>query len=299
MRPLRCCTVIRSGMFTTIQDLGRPGYAHLGVPRAGAVDLPAHRLANRLVGNDPQAATLETTVDGVAVRFACQAWAAVTGAVAGVSVDGEPACWGLPLLLRPGQSLEISPALHGLRSYLAISGGVAVPPELASRSRDVLADLGPAPLSVGQVLPLGEPVGAPAQLDFAPWPVPARDPVLPVTVGPRADWFSPAALAALLGRSWTVTADLNRIGIRLSGSSLRRVRREELPSEGTVIGAIEVPADGQPLIFLNDHPTTIGYPVIAVVTQAGHAVCAQLCPGDAVRFTAATCPTAVPGTQVG
>lgn len=283
----RSCVVTRPGMLTTVQDLGRPGRAHLAVPRSGAADRPAHLLANRLVGNRPDAATLETTMGGVALRFACPAWVAVTGAVAPVTVDGRSVQWGVPLRLSAGETLDVGAAVHGLRSYLAVDGGFAVDPELGSRSRDLLGGIGPPPLAGAQHLPLGPAGRAPTPLHFAPWPVPAARPVLAVDIGPRDDWFTRAAVQALFDAEWTVTPHCDRIGVRLSGPHLARARSDELPSEGTVIGAIEVPSDGQPLIFLNDHPTTIGYPTIATVRRESLAACAQLRPGQPVRFAPA------------
>lgn len=281
----RLVIVARAGALTTIQDLGRPGHAHLAVPRAGAADLPAHLLANQLVGNPAGAATLETTLTGVTLRVMCQAWAVVTGAVAPVTVDRRPVGWGLPVLVQRGQTLDVGQATYGLRSYVAFSGGFAAKPVLGSRSRDILAGIGPAPLTEGQELTLGMPGRPPAHLDLAPWPVPCEDPVLAVTPGPRDDWFTPAAITCLLSERWTVTPDSNRIGVRLAGRPLPWARAGELPSEGTVTGAVEVPPDGQPLIFLNDHPTTIGYPVIATVSSASLPACAQVRPGQSVRFT--------------
>jgi len=286
----RLAIVTRAGALTTIQDLGRPGHAHLAVPRAGAADLPAHLLANRLAGNPPGAATLETTLTGVALRVTCRTWAAVTGAPAPVTAGGRPAAWGLPVLLQPGQTLDVGQATRGLRSYVALAGGVDATPVLGSRSRDILAGIGPAPLTDGQELPLGEPGQPPARLDLAPWPVPCDDPVLAITPGPRDDWFTPAALTLLTSQRWTVTPDSNRVGIRLAGRPLPRARADELPSEGTITGAVEVPPDGQPLIFLNDHPTTIGYPVIATVRPASLPACAQARPGQTVRFTLQASP---------
>lgn len=281
----RLVVVARAGALTTIQDLGRPGHAHLAVPRAGAADLPAHLLANKLIGNPADAATLETTLTGVTLRVMCQSWAAVTGAVAPVTVDRRPAGWGVPVFVQRGQTLDVGQATYGLRSYVAVSGGFAARPLLGSRSRDILAGIGPDPLTEGQELILGTPGRPPAYLDVAPWPVPCEDPVLAVTPGPRDDWFAPAAITSLLSERWTVTPDSNRIGVRLAGRPLSRARAGELPSEGTVTGAVEVPPDGQPLIFLNDHPTTIGYPVIAIVSPASLPACAQVRPGQSVRFT--------------
>ncbi|HET6876255.1 MAG TPA: biotin-dependent carboxyltransferase family protein [Jatrophihabitans sp.] len=283
----RSCVVTRAGMLTTVQDLGRPGQAHLAVPHSGAADRPAHLLANRLVGNPAGAATLETTLTGVALRFGCPAWVAVTGAVADVSVDDRSVHWGIPLRMEAGQTLDVGPAVHGLRSYVAVDGGFAVDPELGSRSHDVLSHIGPQPLVEAHHLPLGRAGAPPEPLHFAPWPVPAARPVLAVDLGPRDDWFTRAALHTLFDAEWTVTQDCDRIGVRLAGPHLARARSDELPSEGTVVGAVEVPSGGQPLIFLADHPTTIGYPTIATLRQESVAACAQLRPGQPVRFAPA------------
>ncbi|WP_235854148.1 hypothetical protein [Nonomuraea aridisoli] len=147
--------VVRAGALTTVQDLGRHGLAHLGVPRSGALDEPAHRLANRLVGNLESAATLETTLTGTAVRLHAAATVAVTGAPAPVRIDGRPAAWGAPVHVPAGAVLDVGTATHGLRSYVAFSGGIEVSPVLGSRSTDLLSGLGPSPLSNGDRLPLG------------------------------------------------------------------------------------------------------------------------------------------------
>lgn len=291
----RQCAVTRPGMLTTVQDLGRPGQAHLGVPRSGAVDRPAHELANRLVGNHPNAATLETTMAGVALHFDSPAWVAVTGAIGPVEIDGRSAHWGIPLRMERGATLEVGPAVHGLRSYVAVDGGFCADPELGSRSRDLLGGIGPEPLVEHQLLTLGPAGRTPEPLHFAPWPVPPACPVLAVDLGPRDDWFTRAALSSLFDAEWRVTPHCDRIGVRLAGPHLARARHGELPSEGTVIGAIEVPAEGQPLIFLNDHPTTIGYPTIATLRRSSIAACAQLRPGQAIRFTPARSATSRPG----
>ncbi|MFH8371086.1 biotin-dependent carboxyltransferase family protein [Streptomyces sp. NPDC018031] len=278
-------TVVRAGALTTVQDLGRPGHAHLGVPRSGALDGDAHRLANRLVGNPVTAATLETTVTGCAVRVRRAVWAAVTGAACEVTVDGRPAAWGAPVRVPAGAVLEAGPARHGVRSYLAFGGGIAVEPEIGSRSTDVLSGLGPAPLTDGRVLPLGPPPGPPAAA-----PAPARagfaaELVLPVVLGPRHDWFTAAGLRTLTGGGFRVSAAGNRIGLRTEGPALERAVPGELPSEGMVLGALQVPPDGRPVLFLADHPTTGGYPVVGVVPEAYLSAAAQAAPGTPVRFT--------------
>ncbi|WP_338017919.1 biotin-dependent carboxyltransferase family protein [Streptomyces taklimakanensis] len=279
--------VVRAGALTTVQDLGRTGLAHLGVPRAGAVDLPAHRLANRLVGNPAGAATLETTLTGCAVRVRAgrPVSVAVTGAPCPVRIDGRPAPWGTTVRVSDGSVVELDAARAGVRGYLAVAGGVAVEPVLGSRSTDLLSGLGPEPLSEGVRLPIGGERGWAPHPDIVPVPgPPVTELVLPLVLGPRDDWFTPAALRLLGAGAWRVSAASNRVGLRTEGPSLERARGGELPSEGVVTGAVQVPPDGRPVVFLADHPTTGGYPVVGVVPEEALAAAAQAVPGLAVRF---------------
>jgi biotin-dependent carboxylase-like uncharacterized protein len=278
--------VVRPGMLTTVQDLGRTGQAHLGVPHSGALDLPALRLVNRLVGNPEGAAALETTLDGCAVRALGAVTVAVGGAPCAVTVDGRPVAWGAPVRLGEGDLLEVGAAARGVRAYVAFGGGIAVEPVLGSRSADLLSGLGPEPLSEGAVLPLGSPRPLPDPADGAPWPAPPSELVLRVRLGPRDDWFTGAALRTLTTGVFRVSAASNRIGMRTEGPALERAVHDELPSEGMVTGAVQVPSNGRPLVFLADHPTTGGYPVIAVVTERDIAAMAQAVPGTPVRFVA-------------
>ncbi|MGW7042623.1 5-oxoprolinase subunit C family protein [Streptomyces avermitilis] len=282
----RALAVVRAGALTTVQDLGRPGYAHLGVPRSGALDPPAAALVNRLVGNPPEAAVLETTLNGCALRPRSAVTVAVGGAPCAVTVGGIPAPWGAPVRVPGGTLLDIGPAQSGVRGYVAVSGGVAVEPVLGSRSTDLLSGLGPAPLTDGTVLPLGHPVGPHARVDTVPQPGPPAELVLRVTPGPRDDWFTATAVRTLVTRAYRVSTASNRIGLRTEGPALERSRTGELPSEGMVWGAVQVPPDGRPVVFLADHPTTGGYPVIAVVRPADLPAAAQAVPGTPVRFVA-------------
>ncbi|WP_411106603.1 biotin-dependent carboxyltransferase family protein [Streptomyces sp. cmx-4-9] len=282
--------VVRPGALTTVQDRGRPGYAHLGVPRSGALDTAAHALANRLLGNAPDAAALETTLDGVGLRALAATVVAVTGAPCAVRVDGRPVPWGAPVRLPAGAELEVGPARSGVRSYVAVRGGVAVPPVLGSRSTDLLSGLGPPVLSDGLLLPVGGPGPAPDAWPDA-WGLPGApsELALPLRLGPRADWFTAASLAGLWRTGFRVSAVSNRIGLRTeAGTPLVRARSGELPSEGMVLGAVQVPPDGLPVVFLADHPVTGGYPVVGVV-PAGPALdaAAQARPGTPVRFVRA------------
>ena len=282
----RALSVVRAGALTTVQDGGRPGHAHLGVPRSGALDAPTAALVNRLVGNPPGAAVLETTVNGCALRPRSAVTVAVGGAPCPVTVDGRPVAWGAPVRVPAGAVLDVGAAASGLRSYVAVSGGIAVEPVLGSRSTDLLAGLGPAPLTDGTVLPLGpEPVPH-ARVDVAPQPAPPDELVLRVTLGPRDDWFTPDAVRAFTSRAYRVSPASNRIGRRTEGPALERALSGELPSEGMVLGAVQVPPDGRPVVFLADHPTTGGYPVIGVVRSADLPAAAQAVPGPPVRFVA-------------
>lgn len=212
--------VLRPGALTTLQDLGRPGYAHLGVPRSGALDAGAHALANRLLGNPPEAATLETTLDGVGLRaLGGPVVVAVTGAPCGVRVCGRAAPWGAPVLLRAGAELEVGRAESGVRSYVAVRGGFAAPPVLGSRSTDLLSGLGPPVLTAGALLAVGpagpDPV---AGADALAMPGPPSELVLPLRLGPRADWFDRESVTdRLLRARYRVSAASNRIGLRTEG----------------------------------------------------------------------------------
>ncbi|MEU2395696.1 biotin-dependent carboxyltransferase family protein [Streptomyces sp. NPDC007369] len=288
MNGAKSLEVVRPGALTTLQDGGRPGYAHLGVPRSGALDTAAYALANRLVGNPPDAAVLETTVDGVGLRAASAVTVAVTGAPCTVRISGRPVAWGAPVRVPAGAELEVGRAESGVRSYVAVRGGFTVPPVLGSRSTDLLSGLGPAVPSGGAVLPVGPAGPDPVRgADVLPAPGAPAELVLPLRPGPRADWFEPASLAALWRSAYRVSPASNRIGLRTeAGPRLARARPGELPSEGMVLGAVQVPPDGLPVVFLADHPVTGGYPVVGVVPP-GPALdaAAQARPGVPVRFT--------------
>ncbi|MFF8259804.1 biotin-dependent carboxyltransferase family protein [Streptomyces virginiae] len=282
--------VVRPGALTTVQDRGRPGHAHLGVPRSGALDTAAYALANRLLGNAPDAAVLETTLDGVSLRAAARTVVAVTGAPCPVRISGRPVAWGAPVGLPAGAELEVGGAESGLRSYVAVRGGLAVPPVLGSRSTDLLSGLGPPVLSAGMILPVGRPGPDPvAGADAYGLPAAPSELLLPLRPGPRADWFTGASLAGLWRSALRVSPSSNRIGLRTEGGpALVRARAGELPSEGMVLGAVQVPPDGLPVVFLADHPVTGGYPVVGVVPP-GPALdaAAQARPGTPVRFVRA------------
>ncbi|MEA5359474.1 biotin-dependent carboxyltransferase family protein [Amycolatopsis sp., V23-08] len=282
---MRSLEVVSPGALALVEDLGRPGYAHLGVAPSGALDTASLRLANRLVGNPEGSAGIEALLGGLSVRFTTSATVAVTGPAVPVDVDGRPFGSHTPVAVRAGQTLTLGTPAAGLRCYLAVSGGIDAEEVLGSRSRDVLSGIGPAPLRPGDVLPLGPVRGVPAGADVV---TPAAAPaslVIPVTPGPREDWLDSPAEG--LSAWWTVTPESNRVGLRLDGTPLRRAAQfaeAELPSEGVVTGAIQVPPSGLPVVFLADHPTTGGYPVAAVVRTSSLSALAQARPGTRVRF---------------
>ncbi len=278
----RALEVIDAGLQVTVQDFGRPGQAHLGVPRSGALDGPSHRLANRLVGNPESAATLECLGGRVAFRSRSAITVAVTGAQVPLVVDGRGRDWANGVAVPPGALVEVGDATSGLRSYVAVSGGIEVDPVLGSRSTDLLSGLGPDPVEKGDLLPLGAPVRAPVPVDVVRVRRPARE--LRLRLGPREDWFEESSVAAISGSSYAVGSASNRIGLRLEGEKIRWRGKDELPSEGMVLGAVQVPPNGQPVVFLNDHPTTGGYPVIGVVLAEDLPLCAQLRPGEKVTL---------------
>lgn len=310
--------VVTPGMQCTVQDLGRPRLAALGVGGAGAVDRSSLRRANRLAGNPENAAGLEVLFGGLVLRAATDQVLAVTGARvplgigradepsadddggAASAVDGAapPAVerhppLDAPFALLAGETLTLGRPTSGLRSYVAVRGGLDAPEILGSRSTDTLSGIGPEPIQPGSglaVLPTrgAHVVGTPE----TPPPLPEGTAVLRVVPGPRQDWFTAGSAEAFYSEEWTVTPQSSRVGLRLSGPELKRARDGELKSEGTVLGSVQVPPNGQPVLFLADHPVTGGYPVIGVVVDADLDLAAQLPPGASVRFAAVPPPAA-------
>lgn len=250
-------TIVAPGIATTIQDPGRPGYAHLGISPAGSVDPALAGLLNRLVGNPTTAAVLETVGDLVVEA----------GSLVTVATSRHAA----PHVLRPGDRVRIGVGGGRHWHYLAVRGGIVTPPVLGSRSHDTLSGLGAEPVGAGRVLPVGDEPADPVA-DFVPLPPVADD--ARIGAGPRLDWFAADTLAQFAAAPWRVTAS-SRVGVRLHGVALHRRVHEELPSEGLVRGAIQVPPDGDPIMLLADHPTTGGYPVVAVVHPDDVATVAQ------------------------
>lgn len=277
--------VLRTGPLALVEDLGRPGKAHLGVTRSGAADRRAHTLANRLVANPGEHATIEVMFGGFSARVrGGDVSIAVTGA------DTDPAVNGIPFgtnsihHVRDGGVISLGAPHSGLRSYLAVRGGIAVEPVLGSRSYDVMSAIGPAPLQPGDILPVGEQTAELPETDQAPV-ASISDDVLELNVvpGPRDDWFVDPDV--LIRTNWLVTTHSDRVGMRLVGMPLDyRWPDRQLPSEGATRGAIQIPPNGFPVILGPDHPVTGGYPVIGVVTDEDIDKLGQVRPGQTVRL---------------
>jgi biotin-dependent carboxylase-like uncharacterized protein len=279
-----------SGPLALVQDLGRPGHATLGVTRSGAADRASLRLANRLVANAEGAAGIEVTFGGLRLRALGELTVAVAGAPVPVDVDGRSVDLRAPLRLRTGQTLALGIPEEGLRSYVAVRGGIEARELLGSRSRDTLAGVGPEPLREGDELEVGAMPHEVPTVDHAPVP-PLGPATLGIVLGPRDDWFTDAR--AIAEGEWEVSSDSDRVGLRLArprdgGPPLTRTDDAELASEGVVRGALQVPPGGAPVLFLADHPVTGGYPVIAVVVDADTDRAAQLRPGERLTFAIGT-----------
>ncbi len=296
--------ILNPGAQSLIQDLGRRGFGPLGVSAAGALDRASLRRANRLVGNNSSVAAIETVNGGLTVEAIGDQVIAVAGAPTTLTVqspslteseesddDSKPGGqrtvpMATAFALLDGEVLTLGAPESGFRNYVAVRGGVDVPEVLGSRSADTMSGIGPAPLALGQELPIGEAtvstaVGSPElQPDFPG----AGVTVLDVVPGPRADWFDQEALDSLCSQEWLVTPQSNRVGMRLDGAPLHRTREGELPSEGTMAGALQIPPAGLPVLFLADHPITGGYPVIGVVRDEHLDRAAQVPIGGRIRF---------------
>jgi len=283
--------VEEAGPLTTVQDLGRPGLASLGVPESGALDPRALELANRLVGNPEEAPGLEATFGGLCLTARRPVVLAVTGAPVLVTVDGAAAGLGCAVAITAGSTVRLGSPRYGVRSYLALRGGVLADRVLGSASTDLLAGIG-APLADGDDLDVGAaPDTDVPVVDAVPLSTPTGEElVLRVVLGPRDDWFTDEAVELLLDSEWTVESRSNRIGIRLTGPTLHQRQKRELPSEGTIAGSLQVPHNGQPTLFLADHPITGGYPVIAVVHTADLPRLAQARPDQTLRFRQVSAP---------
>jgi len=287
--------VISAPLPVLAQDLGRPGLSQHGISLSGAADSASFLSANRIVGNARSAVALEIPPAPFTFRVNGKIVAAVTGAAESIAVlDSDGARTSLKswtaLALDDGDVVTIEAPRAGVRSYLAVRGGFDFTPVLGSASCDTLAQLGPEPVKTGDLVPVNptktrlavQPTAEPA---FA-MPRAGDTVALDVYLGPRHDWFTQDAVGQFLSQEWVVGQQSNRVGMRLTGDALERLVQGELPSEATLAGAIQVPANGQPVLFLKDHPVTGGYPVIATLRAEQLGLASQIPAGARIRFNA-------------
>ncbi|QNU24897.1 5-oxoprolinase subunit C family protein [Geobacillus zalihae] len=286
--------VIEAGLFTTVQDGGRFGYRHAGVPAGGAMDAWAYRLANALVGNNGDEAVLEATMAGPTLRFHAETVIAICGGEFSCALNGQPLALWKPAAVKPGDVLEIGACRVGWRAYMAVAGGIDVSPVMGSRSTYVPAQLGGVsgrPLRRGDVLKIGT-----AALIFPSKPlhwglsrlasryIGGKTKTVRAVPGPEYDEFTPASRRQFFAARYEVTTQSDRIGYRLSGPTLALVREREMVSEAVVFGTVQVPASGQPIVLMADSQTTGGYPRIAQVAAVDLPILAQARPGDFIQF---------------
>ncbi|QNN51991.1 biotin-dependent carboxyltransferase family protein [Nocardioides mesophilus] len=276
--------VRRTGPLALVEDLGRHGLSAIGVGRSGAADRAALCQANRALANPEGAAAVEVTLGGLEVQVVGgPVWLCVTGAPTPVHVDDREVGPYAVVPAGDGAVVRLGTPPRGLRSYLAVRGGLDVPDVLGSRSHDVMAGLGPAPLAEGDLLRVGPAPATYPSVDHLPPLVLDDEVVLDVVRGPRDAWVRD--VEQLVALRWRASERSNRIGMRLSGGAIAHLDADrQLPSEGACRGAVQVPPSGEPVLFLADHPVTAGYPVVAVVVDAHVDRAAQVRPGQAVSF---------------
>jgi antagonist of KipI len=281
--------VIKPGMLTTVQDRGRWGFQSSGVPVAGPMDPLSHRVANALVGNDADAATLEVTWLGPDLEFEDERVVAIAGADFSLTIEGRPMPSAAAFLVPAGARLRFGPRRSGARAYLAIAGGVAVPPVLGSRSTHVISAMGGMAgrsLRAGDRVPLGPASAASAVGAIPPPPEALSDGIarLRVMAGPQHEYFTDDVFETLCSASYTVAANSDRMGFRLEGPRLVHKGSDDIISDATPLGVLQVPASGQPILLMADRQTTGGYPKVATLITADLTVAGQLAPGDRVAF---------------
>jgi antagonist of KipI len=289
--------ILRPGLLTTVQDLGRWGYQGMGIPVAGPMDVYSHRYANRLVGNEEQAAALEITLTGPEIVVGGAAVCAVTGARFHMTVDDVQVALDTPFEVGPGTRLRFGARGAGARATLAVRGGFLVAPVHGSRATSLVSRMGPfggRALRAGDKLPVGYtdrrwPLAQPG----ACLPMADGGATLRVIEGPHADRFDRSAFELLYGSRFTVTPASNRMGYRLEGPALQPLVTTELLSDATPIGSLQVPSSGQPILLMADRQTTGGYPKIGTVIAADLPCAGQLAPGDWIEFRKTTRAEAV------
>jgi antagonist of KipI len=286
--------VLKPGMLTTIQDRGRWGLQSRGVPVAGPMDPCAHRVANALVGNNPDAATLEVTLLGPDLVFEDERLAAVAGAEFDVTVDDRPAPWNAAFVVPAGARLQFRRRRQGVRAYLGVAGGIDVRPTLGSRATHVVSAMGGIDgraLKAGDRLPLGDRStvrGAAPALETPLVALPHGEARIRVLPGPQLEYFSADALDTLQSAPYVIAQNSDRMGFRLTGPRLAHSRGADIISDATPLGVLQVPASGQPILLMADRQTAGGYPKLATVITADMSAAGQLGPGDAIMFTVCT-----------
>jgi biotin-dependent carboxylase-like uncharacterized protein len=288
--------VVSPGMFTTVQDLGRYGFGPLGVSPSGAADPIALRLGNRIIGNAENAAALEMTLLGGKFLFPEGGLIALTGSDFGASLNNHPIPPWTATIVQPGERLDTGPTKSGARAYLCVHGGILVKPLLGSASTHILTALGGfegRALRKGDILPIGPAHAANPQSI----PQEILDQLKPrktlrTTIAPQTAWFSKDSLTRFYQSTYRVTEESNRMGLRLEGAELETPQHGQMTSEGVSLGAIQIPAGGQPIILFVEQQTTGGYPKIANIISADLPSIGQLRPRDEIRFEFVTPETA-------
>lgn len=282
--------IIRPGPLCLVQDLGRPGLAGQGVTLSGAVDRLSLRQGNRLLGNGSGAAGFEVLLGDLQLRPDAAVLIAVTGAWCPVTVDDRAAPFGTPVLVPAGATLRVGRASHGLRSYLTVRGGLTPPGAFGgSWSTDTSSGIGPAPVATGDRIPVGDNIIGAQLVSAVPAAIPDAEVTLRLTLGPRTESLGAADRRTLTRSVGVVSSDSDRIGVRLNGFQITLAGGGR-PSEAIPLGAVQAPPSGELIVFLADHPTTGGYPVIGVVDVADLDRLAQCVPGTPVRFAIRPAP---------
>lgn len=284
--------VLEPGLFTTVQDLGRPGYRNLGIPASGAIDQDALRAANIILGNEPGAPAIECTAPGPALRMRDEHWVVVAGADLTATLDGAEMQLWRPVRVRSGQEIRFGAPRHGMWAYVALAGGVDAGTVLGSASVYATGRIGRR-LVRGDILGARRVIGRPvnARLPADVMRVPSDEIRLRVIPGPQESWFADGA-KIFYDSIFVVTVQSDRAGIRLDGPAVPR-REKEMLSDAMLPGAIQIPPDGKPIVILADGPTTGGYPKIGVVVSVDLPLLGQARPGTRVRFERTTVESAV------
>lgn len=304
-------TIEKPGLQTSVQDLGRPGFQQYGVVAGGAMDMYAHRVANLLVGNSENCATLEAALAGPSIRFEADSLIALAGGDLSPSIDGEQVPMWRPVAVRAGTVLAFGRPVSGCRVYLAVAGGVDVPEVMGSRSTYTKARIGGFDgrcLEKGDRLPVGNPsvpskrwtataLSGAGDRKFCPSNWTIKDSLIPaygneaeirMMKGPQHHWFDEESRSEFFGGNFTVSSESDRMGYRLKGDALRLSEPRELLSEGVVAGAVQVPSGGNPILLMADRQTTGGYPKIGQAATVDLPLVAQLQPGGKLRFKEVT-----------